>query len=175
MPHGFKPIFIVALAALLCACGSSSTAPHGAGQAHSDSPGAGSKQAAKAADSGDPDLVAAVSPGGSDPPIGLKFRLDTRPVVGMPAQLVLALLPTPGVQISHIHGSLQVADGLQLQSAHSFDINAPQSGVPLRQEVTVVPLRNGVLSFSATLVIDYDNGSTARTYAIPLIAANNAS
>jgi hypothetical protein len=24
-------------------------------------------------------------------------------------------------------------------------------------------------------VIDYDNGSTARTYAIPLIAANNAS
>ena len=41
--------------------------------------------------------------------------------------------------------------------------------------MTVVPQRNGVLSLSATLVIDYDNGSVARTYVIPLIAANNAS
>jgi hypothetical protein len=105
----------------------------------------------------------------------MKFRLDTRPVVGMPAQLVLALIPTPGVEISHIHGSLQVAEGLQLQSPRSFDINAPQGSAPLEQDVTVVPQRNGVLSLSATLVIDYDNGSVARTYVIPLIAANNAS
>jgi hypothetical protein len=175
MLNGFKPLFIVALLALLCACGSS-TAPSGAGQGRPDSQhNASDKPRAEAPDAVDPDMVAAVSPGGSDPPIGMKFRLDTRPVVGMPAQLVLALIPTPGVEISHIHGSLQVAEGLQLQSPRSFDINAPQGSAPLEQDVTVVPQRNGVLSLSATLVIDYDNGSVARTYVIPLIAANNAS
>ena len=175
MLNGFKPLFIVALLALLCACGSS-TAPSGAGQGRPDSQHkASAKPRAEAPDAVGPDMVAAVSPGGSDPPIGMKFRLDTRPVVGMPAQLVLALIPTPGVEISHIHGSLQVAEGLQLQSPRSFDINAPQGSAPLEQDVTVVPQRNGVLSLSATLVVDYDNGSVARTYVIPLIAANNAS
>jgi hypothetical protein len=175
MPNGFKPLFIAALLMLVCACGSS-TAPSAGVRALQDSrPGSGSRSGTRAQESVDSDLVAGVSPGGSDPPIGLKFRLDTRPVVGMPSQLVLALIPTPGVQISHIHGSLQVADGLQLQSPHSFDIAAPKGGAPLEQDVTVVPQRNGVLSLSATLVIDYDNGSIARTYVIPLIATSNAS
>jgi hypothetical protein len=96
-------------------------------------------------------------------------------VVGMPAQLVLALIPSPGIEISHIHGSLQSADGLQLQSADTFDIDAPQGTEPLEQDVTIVPQRNGVLSLNAILVIDYDDVSIARTYVIPLIAANNAS
>lgn len=170
MPNAFKSLFIVALPMLLMACGSST--PGG-------SQGAAARKAASAAanaaDAADQDMVAGVSQGGSDPPIGLKFRLDTRPVVGMPAQLVLALIPTPGVEISHIHGSLQTAEGLQLQSARSFDINAPQRGARLEQPVTVVPQRNGVLSLSATLVIDYDSGSIARTYVIPLIASNSDS
>jgi hypothetical protein len=174
MPDSFKPLIVLVLPALLCACGSA--APSGAGKISSHAQHvASNKPSPKGQDTVDPDLVSAVSPGGSGPPIGLKFRLDTRPVVGMPAQLVLALIPTPGVEITHIHGSLQVADGLQLQSAHSFDIEAPQPGAPLRQDVTVVPQRNGVLSISATLVIDYNDGSVARTYSIPLIAANNAS
>jgi hypothetical protein len=174
MPDGFKLLMVAALSALLCACGGSKS-PAGARHTHADSQHtSSSKQGSKAPDT-DVDMVAGVSPGGSEPPIGLKFRIDTRPVVGMPAQLVLQLVPTPGVEISHIHGSLQVAEGLQLQSAHTFDIDAPQAGVPLEQHVTVVPQRNGVLSLNATLEIDYGNGSVARTYAIPLIAANNAS
>ncbi len=123
----------------------------------------------------DPDLVAGVSPGGADPPIGLKFRLDTRPSVGQPTQLMLALIPTPGISINHIHGSLQASDGLQLQSARSFDFESPQGSATLRQSVTVVPTRDGVLSLSATVVVDYEDGSTARTYVIPLIAFAGAS
>jgi hypothetical protein len=174
MPDGLKLLMVAALSALLCACGGSNS-PAGARHSRADSQHASSSKQGSKAPNTDPDMVAAVSPGGSDPPIGLKFRLDTRPVVGMPAQLLLQLNPTPGVEISHIHGSLQVAEGLQLQSAHTFDIDAPQAGTPLEQNVTVVPQHNGVLTLSATLEIDYDNGSVARTYLIPLIAANNAS
>jgi hypothetical protein len=174
MPDGLKLLIVAALPALLCACGGSNSSPRSHHSRADSQHASGSKQGSKAPDT-DPDMVAAVSPGGSEPPIGLKFRLDTRPVVGMPAQLVLQLNPTPGIEISHIHGSLQVADGLQLQSARTFDIDAPQVGAPLEQHVTVVPQHNGVLTLSATLEIDYDNGSVDRTYAIPLIAANNAS
>jgi hypothetical protein len=172
MPNVFKSLFVVALPLLSVACGSSTTS---GSQGRAARKAAQGNAAVSAADAADQDMVAGVSQGGSDPPIGLKFRLDTRPVVGMPAQLVLALIPSPGVEISHIHGSLQVAEGLQLQSAHSFDIVSPQHGARLEQPVIVVPQRIGVLSLSATLVIDYDSGSMARTYVIPLIASNSDS
>jgi hypothetical protein len=126
-------------------------------------------------DSIDADMVAAVSSGGSGPPIGLKFRLETRPVVGAPAQLVLALEPTPGLEISHIHASLQPDEGLQLQSARTFDIDEPQDGATLAQDVTVVPQQEGVLSLSAIVVVEYGSTSIARTYVIPLIATAAAS
>jgi hypothetical protein len=151
----------------LCACGS----PHGpAGQAASTHSVRNAAPAA-AADSIDADMVAAVSASGSGPPIGVKFRLETRPVVGAPAQLVLALMPTPGLEISHIHASLQTDEGLQLQAPRSFEVDDPQDGAILAQEVTVVPQREGVLSISATVVVDYENTSMARTFIIPLIAA----
>jgi hypothetical protein len=164
---GFKSLLVVALPTLICACGPSGSASAAHGSHHN----AGAQQS-QASDGLDPDMVAGVSAGGSDPPIGLKFLIDTRPVVGVPVQLKLALIPTPGAGISHIHGTLKVADGLQLQSQRTFDIDALQSGAPVEQAVTVMPQRAGVLSLSATLEIDFDNGSVARTYAIPLIAAN---
>jgi hypothetical protein len=171
MLHGLKSLFAVALPALLCACGASkgsSAAVHALFGSHHDA----STNQSQAAAGLDPDMVAGVSAGGSNPPIGLKFLIGTRPVVGVPVQLKLALIPTAGAEISHIHGTLQVAEGLQLQSQRTFDIDALQSGAPIEQEVTVMPQRAGVLSLSATLEIDYDNGSVDRTYAIPLIAAS---
>ncbi|MGA8709055.1 MAG: hypothetical protein WB646_18940 [Steroidobacteraceae bacterium] len=161
---------VIVPALLLYGCGSS----HSPGDARSGTAAAraGSKQAGAAPnDSIDADMVAAVSAGGSGPPIGVKFRLETRPVVGAPAQLVLALLPTPGLSISHIHASLQPEDGLQLLSPRTFDIDDPQDGATLAQDVTVVPQREGVLSLSAVVVVDYNAISIARTYVIPLIAS----
>jgi hypothetical protein len=169
----FAVPWTLAVPMLLNACGY-----HGAAVAPQDKAhrGAGTAVAGVPAQQAvDPDLVAGVSPGGADPPIGLKFRLDTKPAVGQPAQLVLALIPTPGIAINHIHGSLQASDGLQLQSPRIFDIDSPQGSATLRQDVTVVPTRNGVLSLSATVVVDYEDGSTARTYVIPLIAVASAS
>jgi hypothetical protein len=164
---GIAPPMLVVLSLTLCGCGSS----HGpAGQATSTHTARHAASSASA-DSIDADMVAAVSASGSGPPIGVKFRLATRPVVGAPAQLVLALMPTPGLEISHIHASLQTDDGLQLQTPRSFEIDDPQDGAILAQDVTVVPQREGVLSISATIVVDYENTSIARTFIIPLIAA----
>jgi hypothetical protein len=169
MPNLLKPLLFFALPLAVCACGSSTqpaTATH-----------TGSRPKATPATSNptDLDLVAAVSASGSGPPISVKFRLDTRPVVGRPTQLVLALMPSEGIENSHIHGALQVADGLLLQSPKSFDVDVPKGGDSVQQDVTVVPQRDGVLSLSASVVIDYENTSLSRTYVIPLIAVYNAS
>jgi hypothetical protein len=166
------PLWLIVPALLLYGCGSYHSPGDRSGAATARSaPGAG----ATPNDSIDADMVAAVSAGGSGPPIGVKFRLESRPVVGAPAQLVLALLPTPGLEISHIHASLQTDEGLQLQSQRTFDIDDPQDGATLAQDVTVVPQHDGILSLSAVVVVDYNATSVARTYVIPLIATASAS
>jgi hypothetical protein len=166
MPNVLKPLLFAALPLALCACGSSSaptTASH---------TGAHPKSAAATSNNTDSDMVAAVSAGGSGPPISVKFRLDTKPVVGRPTQLVVALIPAEGIESSHIHGAFEAADGLLVQSPKSFDIDVAAGSDPVLQQVTVVPQRDGVLSLSASIVIDYDNASLSRTYVIPLIADN---
>jgi len=45
--------------------------------------------------------------------------------------------------------------------------------VAIEQELSVVPLQSGVLSLGATVVVDMDGGSLARSYAIPLIVRDN--
>jgi hypothetical protein len=167
------PLAVIVPALLLYGCGSwhsPGDSPTGTASARTST-----RPAAAPNDSIDADMVAAVSAGGTGPPIGVKFRLETRPVVGAPAQLVLALLPTPGLPISHIHASLQAEEGLQLQSPHTFDIDDPQDGATLAQDITVVPQHEGVLSLSAVVVVDYNATSVARTYVIPLIVTASAS
>ncbi len=174
MPNVLKPLLFAALPLALAACGSSNR-PATTGSATATQTGAHAKPAAASSNNTDPDLVAAVSASGSGPPISVKFRLDTKPIVGRPAQLVLTLIPSDGIENSHIHGALQAAEGLLLQSPKSFDVDIPQGGDSVQQQVTVVPQRDGVLSLSASFVIDYQNTSLSRTYVIPLIAVYNAS
>jgi hypothetical protein len=169
MPNVLKSLLFAALPLALCACGSSSAPTT---ESHS---GARPKSAAATSNNTDPDMVAAVSAGGSGPPISVKFRLDTKPVVGRPTQLVVAVIPAEGIASGHIHGVFLAADGLLVQSPKSFDIDVAPGSEPELQQVTVVPQRDGVLSLSATVVIDYDDASLSRTYVIPLIAAYNVS
>jgi hypothetical protein len=168
MPNVLKPLLFAVLPLALSACGSSNR------PATATQTGAHNKPAA-AANNTDPDMVAAVSASGSGPPISVRFRLDTKPIVGRPTQLVLAVTAADGIENSHVHGALQPAEGLLLQSPKSFDVDIAQGGDSVQQQVTVVPQRDGVLSLSASVVIDYQNTSLSRTYVIPLIAVYNAS
>jgi hypothetical protein len=119
---------------------------------------------------GDADMVNAATPGGPGPPIGLKFSLGGRPVVGEPLQIHIAMLPDTQNAIRHLYGSFAPGEGLALQSQRSFELRDLADGVPLHQEVTVVPQQAGILSLTATLSVDFDTGSVSRTFGIPLIA-----
>jgi hypothetical protein len=120
----------------------------------------------------DPDMVTAVSGTSSTTPIGLKFRLEARPLVGQPMQIVLELTPAPNIEIDQIHTDLQPSDGLLLQSERAFDIPQPTAGVPVQREVTVTPQQTGLLEVTAQVDVDTPTGSISRNYAIPLIAGD---
>jgi hypothetical protein len=124
----------------------------------------------------DPDMVSAVSmAGASTTPVSMKFKLLSRPVVTTPLQVSVVVIPAPGINITHIHVSFQSGDGLQLQSERSLDVTDPSAGSPIQQQLTVVPQQNGVLTLSATVLVDTDSESITRTYTIPLVAADNQS
>lgn len=163
------PLGPLALAVLLCGCGSH-TSPGPAAAAPGAQHRAAAGPAAKASDGVDPDLVGAVSTGAPEPAITLRFRLDARPVVGQPVQLLLALAPTPGAGIVHIHGALQSGDELQIQSPRSFDVDVTPDGTVPSQPVTVIPRQPGVLSLTAVLSLGPEGSTPSRTYLIPLIA-----
>jgi hypothetical protein len=145
----------------------------GSHQGSNQGSGQGKKALQKSGDTLDPDLVSAVSSAHSNTPIGMKFGLAARPAVGTPLKVTVALIPAAGAGISHIHASFQPGDGLLLQSDRTVDIDDPGAGVPIEQELSVVPQQSGVLSLGATVVVDMDSGSLARSYAIPLIVRDN--
>jgi len=165
-----RALATLAMAATLAACGQATDKSGAAGQSRQPGP-----DKHKAGDLLDPDMVAAVSSAHSSTPIAMKFRLSGRPLVGAPLQVVVALIPAADVTISHIHASFQPGEGLQLQAERSLDINDPTAGGVIEQELSVVPQQPGVLSLNATVVVDMDGGSLARSYAIPLIASDNPS
>jgi hypothetical protein len=119
----------------------------------------------------DPELNAAVSLSPSSTLFGLKFKLDSAPVVGQPGSVDLVVVPTSGVAFDRVHVSLRPGDGLRLLSDSSLDSAETEAGEPLRYQVQFMPDSAGVLTLGVTLVVDAENTSLSRTYTIPLIAA----
>jgi hypothetical protein len=169
-PH--TAVFLT-LAALLNACGQSSQDPTATHAIHVKKV---PSQADRAGSGIDPDMVSAVSAAGnSTTPISMRFRLADRPAVRAPLQVTLLLIPSTGVVINHIHVSFQSSDGLQLQSDRNLDLTDITPGTPIQQDLTVVPQQTGVLTLTATVLVDSDTQSISRTYSIPLIVTDNRS
>lgn len=123
----------------------------------------------------DSDLVSAVASGGATVPISVKFRIGKRPRLGVPLQILVAIIPAPDAQIAHLHGSFLPDSGLSLQGDHSIDVDELRAGEPLERQLTVVPEQPGVLNLNATFTLDRDSGPVSSSYAIPVIVGDNSS
>ena len=167
-----RTLAAIAMAVMLVACGRGAHQAGAAGQSQQQN-----HELAQGRKSGaaiDPDMVAAVSSAHSTTPISMRFALAGRPVIGTPLTVTVALVTATDVAISHIRASFQPGDGLQLQAERNIDISDPGAGAVIEQELSGVPQQAGVLSLNATVVVDMDGGSLARSYTIPLIAGDNS-
>jgi hypothetical protein len=166
-----RTLLAIAMAVMPVACGRGAHQAGGAGQSQQQNRDMGA--AGKSGGTVDPDMVAAVSSAHTNTPISMRFALSARPVIGTPLIVRVALVTATDVAINHIRASFQPGDGLQLQVERNLDISDPGAGAVIEQELSVVPQQAGVLSLNATVVVDLDGGSLARSYSIPLIAGDN--
>lgn len=116
----------------------------------------------------DKDMVSAVSGAKSSAIVDLKFRLDTRPEPGKPIDIDIAVIPK--VAGARIRVLLQNAEGLEIRSGQEMPVSQPLgAGESVTHRVTVVPARDGVFAMTAVALVDTDQSSVTRTFAIPVI------
>lgn len=117
-------------------------------------------------------MVEAVTIGKSSVPISLKFDLPTRPVVGRPLDIVIAVLP----QVSG-SATLQVSAtaGLQLDpGSGTISIPSLEPTQAYRVTISATPTSAGVQLLSLAVSLTHEDATETRTFSVPIIAQNNA-
>ncbi len=113
--------------------------------------------------------VAATKP--STVPVQVKFELLSRPDLGQPVEVDLAIVPMSG-SVDRVAGKVEGEDGLELlEGAEIAATDRPAEGVPIRHSVKVVPRREGILTVRAAVTVDAAGVSTTESYSIPLVAS----
>ena len=157
---------------VLNACGGSSN--HSAEAAHS----AAKKAAASHHGPADPserspqDMVAAVSPGKGGPPVELKFELREAPKAGEALEVDVAVLPDSPA-INRLYGHFSGGDDIDLVDGGDLAaVDKPAQGSVIRHQVRVLPKKDGIFTFNATVTVDLADDSVTRTFSIPVIVGD---
>lgn len=163
-------LFALAAIPALLAC-SGGDRPAGAG---GDAKGAKAGDAtARASGVADDGMVSAVSasgkPGAS---VDLKFDLATKPELGKPLVVTVAVVPR-AADIAQLRVVFQSNEAVEVQSGSEMPMQEkPADGVAVSHAVTVVPRREGVLYLGAVALVESGAGSVARSFAIPIIVGD---
>jgi len=118
-------------------------------------------------------MVSAVSSSGKPgAPVELKFDLATKPELGKPLAVTVAVVPR-GEGISQLRVVFQSNEGVEVQSGNEMAVqDQPADGVAATHTVTVVPRRDGVSYLGAVALVEGPGGSVARSFAIPIIVGD---
>jgi hypothetical protein len=166
---------------MLIACGLLAACSHSTGggatqfiKRHAtDTPGGSGATAGNGADQGPTDLVSAVSGGGGDGPVGLKFQVTQRPVSGRP--VVITLRVVANQPLEHLEARFHTDEGLDVTQGGDFDpAGAMEAGSAVDHALTVVPTHDGVYTVMATLTTGSAIGAVSRSFVIPIVVASEA-
>jgi hypothetical protein len=160
-------LIVAILAASLTGCGEDPE-PATSGAA---APTAAAKPAARANDVEEATrgMVSGVAPGrAADAAVDLKFDLKSRPEVGKPLTIDIALLPKIASEVMNV--TYLANEGLTVQtSTLPSKYEHVQSGSVYRHQAIVVPKDEGVFSLSAIVMVQTDSGDVTRTFSIPVV------
>ncbi len=160
-----KPLSVVLALALLAVAGCGET-PDSATDASAES--AAVAEARRNAAAQTEDMVAAVPIGKPGAPIEVRFDLPTKPVLGEPLKINVAVVPVTAV--ARLEVVFQGSDGLDIVANGVIGpLDNPKTGAVIRHEVIVLPKRDGVATLSAVAMTDGEDSSASRSFAIPVI------
>jgi hypothetical protein len=165
MQHNSRLLMLSWLLALCAGCGSSADTDTAA--ATSGSRKTVSPEAVRLAAT----MVKAVSPGGGDSAVDVKFEVTQRPEVGKPVDISIAMIPTS--RLERLYARFQTGDDLELVKGEATEqISRPVIGAPIMHTVTITPRRDGIFTVTAIVLMDSESDSVSRNFSIPLIAGS---
>jgi hypothetical protein len=159
---------------LLAACSHStgSGAPFVKRQA-TGTPAGSAAIAGNTADAGPTDLVSAVSSGGGEGLVGLKFQVTQRPVSGKPVVITLRLVANQ--PLAHLEARFHPDEGLEVTQGADFDPEGPmEAGSAVDHALTVVPAHDGIYTVMATVTTGSAAQTISRSFVIPIVVASQA-
>jgi hypothetical protein len=169
MRHGSLRVSAAALGAvsILWGCGSSETPGAAASAAR---PGQAAPRRTQPASLVPPNMVSAVSAGGTGPPaVQVKFELREHPDVAQPLDIDLAIVPASSL-LDRVSGKIEVGDGLELAAGGQIPpTERPVEGVPILHSIKVLPKKDGIFTVSTILSVDSAGQSSSQTFSIPVI------
>lgn len=166
--RNFKTPLAMSLLCLLVGCDRDTGAP--AQPAPSASPGAPAAVAKRPAtpEEQTAGMVEAATQGKSQLPVVLKFELASRPEVGAPLDIGLALIPAIAAAPTSI--AVTASDGLSVaEGSRRLEIPQVEPTQVYRQSVKVTPNADGVLFVTLTVTMVHDQVSDTRVFALPII------
>ena len=112
-------------------------------------------------------MVEAVTVGKSAVPIAVKFDLASRPTLGQPLQIALAVVPQiAGAARVKVTGS----DGLKVApGSATIDIPSIDPTQAYRINVIATPTADGVQLLDLTVSVTHDSSTDTRSFSIPII------
>ncbi|MEA3132832.1 MAG: hypothetical protein QOG17_678 [Gammaproteobacteria bacterium] len=117
-------------------------------------------------------MVEAVTLANSAVPVAVKFDLASRPTVGQPLEIVIAVMP----QVAAGSATVQVSggDGLQLASTVGpIDIPSIEPAQVYRVNLTMTPTTDGVHLLGLNVSLKRDDITETRSFSVPVIVASS--
>jgi len=171
------------LAAMLCAaCGKGSSGDAAKASQTSQSQPASSPVDAASADEASvrdaekqtSEMVRGVSPGKPSAPVELKFNIASKPALGAPLDIDLAVIATASTDSMTL--SVQGSEGLEVDATTSLaSFPKSQPGALYRHKLRITPRAEGAFSVSVliTMVVP-GSGPQSRSFSIPLLVGSVA-
>lgn len=115
-----------------------------------------------------PNMVSAVSASKTSGLIGVHFKLEAPPVVGMPVGVEIAIIPHR--QFNALHVLFETPEAVILATGDRFDAPGEvKAETVLAHKVVVQPNQEGVFLITAAVESESEEGTLTRIYSIPVI------
>jgi hypothetical protein len=128
--------------------------------------------AAKAPAPADPMAQMARAVGNGKPGAAVEIRYDfgSKPVVGTPTELQIALIPHAGVDSMDI--AISGMEGVTLSGPQSANFPDVEPQKPYVHTLSVLPDRNGVFYLSVVVTTQIGNQNLSRTFSVPFVVGD---
>jgi hypothetical protein len=126
-------------------------------------------QAAKPANVVDPTARMARAVGGGKPgaAVDLKYEFLSRPAVGKPVEVELALIPNAGVKSLAI--TVSGMEGVTLAGNLTADFTDVKAGQPYKHQFSLLADRAGVFYLTVAAITKIGGASMGRTFSVPFV------